>query len=186
MRCKTVGAAALESKCTTSVSCSQMTRPTRISSYWGCQPAHSCAACGLFAVDQQAQMRHFAFSSLKMLKTSRISVPMSVSRSNVFGSKSDRTARKPAHNPVSAAKEKLASVSRPWRHARMRVKADAINFHSGLNDSANLLYGLVRSMKPEVCVEIGSGRGMSACYVGMALRQNGRGKLYAIDPHMPT
>ncbi len=41
-------------------------------------------------------------------------------------------------------------------------------------------------MKPEVCVEIGSARGKSACFIGLALRRNGRGKLYAIDPHSPT
>lgn len=41
-------------------------------------------------------------------------------------------------------------------------------------------------MKPEVCVEIGSARGKSACYIGRALKDNGAGKLYAIDPHTRT
>ena len=62
----------------------------------------------------------------------------------------------------------------------------AIDFASGLGDSAWLLYGLVRSMKPQVCVEIGSARGKSACFIGLALKRNGQGKLYAIDPHMRT
>ncbi len=66
------------------------------------------------------------------------------------------------------------------------VKAEETYFASGLGDSAWLLYGIVRSMKPETCVEIGSARGKSACYVGLALRDNGRGRLYAIDPHSPT
>ncbi len=57
---------------------------------------------------------------------------------------------------------------------------------SGFSDSAWLLYGLARSLKPEVAVEIGSAIGWSACMVGSALRDNGRGMLYAIDPHMPT
>ena len=57
---------------------------------------------------------------------------------------------------------------------------------SGLGESAWLLYGLARSLKPRVCVEIGSARGKSACYIGMALRDNGSGKLYAIDPHTQT
>ena len=35
-------------------------------------------------------------------------------------------------------------------------------------------------------MEIGSARGKSACFVGLALRRNGGGKLYAIDPHSPT
>lgn len=61
-----------------------------------------------------------------------------------------------------------------------------INFASGLGDSAWVLYGLVRALKPEVCVEIGAARGKSACYIGMALKENGHGKLYSIDPHAQT
>ena len=64
--------------------------------------------------------------------------------------------------------------------------AETFDFQSGLGDSAWLLYGLARSIKPRVCVEIGSARGKSACAVGLALRRNGGGKLYAIDPHSPT
>jgi predicted O-methyltransferase YrrM len=64
--------------------------------------------------------------------------------------------------------------------------AETFDFRSGLGDSAWLLYGLARSMKPRVCVEIGSARGKSACAIGLALRRNGGGKLYAIDPHQPT
>jgi predicted O-methyltransferase YrrM len=45
---------------------------------------------------------------------------------------------------------------------------------------------LARSIKPNVCVEIGSARGKSTCAVGLALRRNGFGKLYAIDPHSTT
>jgi predicted O-methyltransferase YrrM len=66
------------------------------------------------------------------------------------------------------------------------MKVEDIDFSSGLGDTAWLLYGLARSLKPEVCVEIGSARGKSACYVGMAIRDNGSGKLYAIDPHCQT
>jgi predicted O-methyltransferase YrrM len=49
-----------------------------------------------------------------------------------------------------------------------------------------LLYGLVRALKPTVCVEIGAARGKSACSIGLALRENGHGRLYTIDPHMKT
>lgn len=63
---------------------------------------------------------------------------------------------------------------------------ESLDFKSGLGDSAWLLYGLTRSIKPEICVEIGSARGKSACFVGLALKQNGGGKLYAIDPHTGT
>jgi predicted O-methyltransferase YrrM len=81
---------------------------------------------------------------------------------------------------------KLCAFPSRLRAALARGKAERILFHSGFGDSAELLYGLVRSMKPEVCVEIGSARGKSACYIGMALKENGRGTLYAIDPHLPT
>lgn len=64
--------------------------------------------------------------------------------------------------------------------------AESFDFKSGLGDSAWVLYGLARSLKPKVCVEIGSARGKSACAVGLALRRNGGGRLYAIDPHSPT
>jgi predicted O-methyltransferase YrrM len=49
-----------------------------------------------------------------------------------------------------------------------------------------LITGIVRSLKPNVCVEIGSARGYSACHIGLALKENGKGKLYTIDPHAPT
>ena len=102
-----------------------------------------------------------------------------------------RFARKPLSEKANAIG---ATLTEPMRmatrlrlqHARRLAKANAIDFRSGLGDSANLLYGLVRSMKPAVCVEIGSARGKSACYIGMALKENGRGKLYAIDPHTLT
>jgi predicted O-methyltransferase YrrM len=38
-------------------------------------------------------------------------------------------------------------------------------------------------MKPETVVEIGSSRGYSTCALSLACRENGRGKVYAIDPH---
>ncbi|MBC8029384.1 MAG: class I SAM-dependent methyltransferase [Pyrinomonadaceae bacterium] len=57
---------------------------------------------------------------------------------------------------------------------------------SGLGDSAYLLYALVKSSKPTVVVEIGSARGRSTCFMAMALKENGSGKLYAIDPHTQT
>jgi predicted O-methyltransferase YrrM len=61
-----------------------------------------------------------------------------------------------------------------------------IDFRSGLGDSAWLLYGITRSLKPKVAVEIGSARGKSACLIGMGLKENGIGRLYAIDPHTST
>jgi predicted O-methyltransferase YrrM len=63
---------------------------------------------------------------------------------------------------------------------------DRIDFASGLGDGAWLLHGITRGAKPETVVEIGSAQGKSACYIGTALRENGHGHLYAIDPHSPT
>jgi predicted O-methyltransferase YrrM len=100
-----------------------------------------------------------------------------------------RFARKPVPDQWAAVKTTLASVSqfgRRSRRAQVHASAENIAFASGLGDSANLLYGLVRSMKPETCVEIGSAQGKSACYIGAALKENRRGKLYAIDPHIRT
>lgn len=57
---------------------------------------------------------------------------------------------------------------------------------SGLAQGAWLLHGLALSMDATVCVEIGSAAGQSACYVALALKQMGRGRLYAIDPHTST
>ena len=60
------------------------------------------------------------------------------------------------------------------------------DFLSGLDAGGYLLYGLGRSLRPKICVEIGSARGLSACLIGRALKENGQGKLYAIDPHEAT
>ncbi|MGE5748489.1 MAG: class I SAM-dependent methyltransferase [Gemmatimonas sp.] len=82
-------------------------------------------------------------------------------------------------------------LGRVARRARRSIPGrtpglDEIEFHSGLGDSAYLLYGLTRALKPSVAVEIGSARGKSACFVGQALKENGSGKLFAIDPHART
>jgi len=41
-------------------------------------------------------------------------------------------------------------------------------------------------MKPEVCVEVGSARGRSTCFIARALKENNGGRLFAIDPHSRT
>src|SRR5690242_4920627 len=86
--------------------------------------------------------------------------------------------------PLTAAPilKRLAHRQEPhWSHRLAQVE-----FCSGLGDSAWLLYGIARSLKPKIAVEIGSARGKSACFVGMALKENGFGRLYAIDPHTRT
>ena len=87
---------------------------------------------------------------------------------------------------IRIAVQKIRSSCSAVRNGLAHSALENINFSSGLGDSAHLLYGLVRSAKPNVVVEIGSARGRSACFMGMALKENGRGKLYAIDPHTHT
>jgi len=83
-------------------------------------------------------------------------------------------------------KDLVNRILGPKQAPHWTVPASETDFHSGLGDSAWVLYALCRSMKPAVCVEIGSARGKSACFVGMALKENGSGRLYAIDPHTRT
>ena len=56
-------------------------------------------------------------------------------------------------------------------------------WNSGLGNGVHLLYAITRAQNPEVVVEIGSARGKSACAMALACSQNGRGKVFAIDPH---
>jgi predicted O-methyltransferase YrrM len=61
--------------------------------------------------------------------------------------------------------------------------ASRVDWHSGLGDAVFVLYSLVRAQHPQVIVEIGSARGRSTCALALACRQNGLGRVYAIDPH---
>jgi predicted O-methyltransferase YrrM len=86
--------------------------------------------------------------------------------------------------------EHLAWKNRQLRHQLrmmfLRYRLVTRGFSTGMGESAWLLHGLVRSLKPEVCVEIGSAQGWSTCHIGLALRENFSGHLHAIDPHIPT
>jgi predicted O-methyltransferase YrrM len=92
------------------------------------------------------------------------------------------TVRISSHILSSKVASGWTKAGQVFRH----LVADRISFASGLGDSSYLLYGLTKAMKPDVCVEIGSARGRSTCFIGMALKENGRGKLFAIDPHTRT
>jgi predicted O-methyltransferase YrrM len=45
----------------------------------------------------------------------------------------------------------------------------------------DFLYSLVRTIKPQLIVETGTHKGLSSCYMGKALRDNGRGKLITCE-----
>lgn len=83
---------------------------------------------------------------------------------------------------VVRAAARKAGLRRPPRFLRV----PAIEFQSGLGGGGWLLHGLVHALEATTVVEIGSARGQSACYIGLALKQLGRGRLYAIDPHTAT
>lgn len=50
-------------------------------------------------------------------------------------------------------------------------------------EEGEFLYGLVRAIRPITCVETGTHRGLSACYIGQALKDNGCGTLLTVDPY---
>lgn len=78
----------------------------------------------------------------------------------------------------------LPSARHELRMAWKRYQIRRRKIPTGLGDSGWLLHGLVRSMKPEFCVEIGSAQGWSTCLTALALEQNLKGRLYAVDPHI--
>lgn len=66
--------------------------------------------------------------------------------------------------------------------------ADLIEKEVPQDDSASLgeklfLYGLVRALQPETCVETGTHRGKTSLYILNALHDNGKGLLYTYDPY---
>ncbi|GEM_PF-1903649 len=56
-------------------------------------------------------------------------------------------------------------------------------FPTGVDEAVvNLLYSLTRLIRPKVAVEIGTAKGNAAIAIGQALKDNGHGILYTIDP----
>lgn len=88
--------------------------------------------------------------------------------------------------PIRRLVRNLGSNLKAARKGLLASRLQELTGQSGVGDSAYLLYGLVKASKPGVVVEIGSARGRSTCFMGMALKENGSGKLYAIDPHTQT
>jgi len=81
----------------------------------------------------------------------------------------------------------LRTVSPEWR-ARTEIFMQPYHgwmaWQSGLGEGAHLLYAIVRLVRPEVIIETGSARGYSTCSMALACRDNDRGKVFAIDPHV--
>jgi hypothetical protein len=58
-----------------------------------------------------------------------------------------------------------------------------VDWRSGLNDAALVLYAIARAIRPTTIVEIGSARGKSTCTLALACSHNDHGTVHAIDPH---
>ncbi len=87
---------------------------------------------------------------------------------------------------IKSVARRVRNNFRAAKKGLLTSKLQELTAQSGLGDSAYLLYALVKSAKPKVVVEIGSARGRSTCFMAMALRENGSGKVFAIDPHTAT
>jgi predicted O-methyltransferase YrrM len=90
------------------------------------------------------------------------------------------------HAAVHAALRAVSSEHRAHTDLFVRKYADRVDWKSGVGEGLHTLYGLARSLRPTVVVETGSARGKSTCALALACRQNGHGKVYAIDPHLPN
>lgn len=87
---------------------------------------------------------------------------------------------------LTQLRTRISVLREALRHEKERRILGEIRTRSGLGDGAWILYGLVKAERPQVVVEIGSATGWSACVMGCALKANGQGRLYAIDPHTAT
>jgi predicted O-methyltransferase YrrM len=78
----------------------------------------------------------------------------------------------------------IAEVSEPTAECPEPALWQCFDQQSAETEVLEFLYALVRTIKPKVAVETGTFRGLSACYIAKALRDNGRGKLITceVDP----
>jgi len=88
--------------------------------------------------------------------------------------------------PIRSLARRLRNNLRAVQKGLLASQLQDRTAQSGLGNSAFLLYGLVKAARPQIVVEIGSARGRSTCFMGLALKENGSGKIYAIDPHTQT
>jgi predicted O-methyltransferase YrrM len=88
--------------------------------------------------------------------------------------------------PLQAALRAVSSEYRAYGDLFDPEYSARVDWRSGVGEGLATLYGLARSLRPAVVVETGSARGKSTCALALACRQNGRGMVYAIDPHSPN
>lgn len=68
-----------------------------------------------------------------------------------------------------------------WGHAWWSPSHEWSLTMSTTVENGWMLYGLIRAFKPIYCVETGTHKGLSALFVGAALRDNGYGHLITLD-----
>jgi len=67
-------------------------------------------------------------------------------------------------------------------HSFRQTDCAFVSFPSGIDvEEGEFLYGLVRICKPEFVLETGTNMGISARYIALALKRNGRGRLRTIE-----
>lgn len=63
-----------------------------------------------------------------------------------------------------------------------RINSEVPNDDSTHLEDRLFIYGLIRSLKPEICVEVGTHKGLTALCIAQALHENGKGMLVTCDP----
>ena len=69
----------------------------------------------------------------------------------------------------------------PLPSTMFSTEAEALRGCATPAAGGKLLFALVRTLKPLNVIEIGAAHGYGALYIGSALRENGRGKLYTLE-----
>ena len=64
---------------------------------------------------------------------------------------------------------------------RLCALRDSIGWVYGSEDLCVLLYSLVKRARPRTVVELGTGFGVTAAWMGIALRESGLGRIYTYD-----
>jgi predicted O-methyltransferase YrrM len=76
--------------------------------------------------------------------------------------------------------EKLLSRMKPGPWKNPVIEGDEA-FGSVMPGEAQLLYGIVRAMKPEIVLELGTAYGYSTLHLAQGCKDNGLGKVYTIE-----
>lgn len=67
------------------------------------------------------------------------------------------------------------------RFAELKRYTDRIGSIYGTEDFSVYLYSVIKMMKPKTVVELGTGLGSTMLWAGLALDENGDGKVYTVD-----